>query len=1011
MAALLIRLILVICCRALTALAAEISDISFSSLDYTPLTSLRYPHQGWSASLDFSINSSLSVYSGDYFTLDFPMVYRIKFGDDRATTNVTLQDGTEAFECFAAQQAAYKYQSTILKCIAIEDLSSYSSLSGSISFGLSFSNGGSIYQYELENAGQFHSGTMDLSLSDQFSAPIEFDSANFTEGLYTIGRTTTYNGLESYYLGMSCPNGFLLGGTQTINYDRENKGYELNCSSTQIYLSDKFNDWSLPLSNDNANANVDCSGNTLHITMGQANVDQKLWVNALQLVSEGVNTIQHEVHLQYSCSNTAEKTTYQSNFSTVVEYTIYQASDSGILSGGSTKLNPPSSPVTTPTITSTSTTKWTGSYTSTYSTGSTELSGSTGVPTEEIIYYVETPDTQLLNSASSVTPVSFTKVSTEYLTTNTTTIFSTTTTAWTGTYESTYSTVTTSVGGSSTSGLVTEEIVYYVETPSSTQNTTSMGTSSSTWSKLFTPSISSMKSMTFSPSSEVTSTVDMSSSSPFFTTCNCTDLFSFTAGLSTVVSYPTSESLVTTLESSEQVTSSLLSSTISLPNSTSPSSPTPAVSSNTPESSNFSTNLASETVSTISVTGSSTNRTVTNIKTTSTALHSGSITSGPVDASISQPTSSSLISLASAETGSASSARTTDVSTTTERYTGVSSVESTSLASSSMNTSTTTDDYMSVSRFESVSLGASSNLSLESIFASTANNTSLSAAQTFSTNVATSPTIATYFSSSALSTFRSKLNTTTTTNDVSQATDFDSRGTSTGIPTVSLYSSIAQVTSFPSALSSSDASSPAYATTTISSEMNSFSSFLTIENLTTSMSFFDKSSFVNVLSTGASTITHRATTLKESTSINSLNHSFTTSATLPSASVSSIPMYTQSLDVNGSSSSSQARFSLGFSFDQGSMESASLPSTPYTSTVTTLAVVTVTSSTTTAVIATVTQNVSECAADAIQSSLKPYSTDFSSSSLSLVPYSAHGLLLRASNVSALLGVLLLFLHV
>ncbi|SJM82009.1 uncharacterized protein ZBIST_0249 [Zygosaccharomyces bailii] len=1010
MAALLIRLIFVICCRALIASAAEINDISFSDLDYIPLTSLRYPHQGWSASLDFSISSSLSVYSGDYFTLDFPTVYRIKFDDDRATTNITLQDGTEAFECFAAQQAAYKYQNTILKCIAIEDLSSYSSLSGSISFGLSFSNGGSIYQYELENAGQFHSGTMDLSLTGQLSAPVEFDSVNYTEGLYTIGRTTTYNGLESYYLGMNCPNGFLLGGTQTINYDRENKGYELNCSSTQIYLSDKFNDWFLPLSNDNADANVDCSENTLHITMGQANVDQKLWVNALQLVSAGVNTIQHEVHLQYSCSNTAEKTTYQSKFSTVVEYTIYQASDSGILSGVSTKSSPTSSSISTPTITSTSTTKWTGSYTSTYSTGSTELSGSTGVPTEEIIYYVETPDTQLLNSTSSVIPISSTQISTEYLTTNTITIFSTTTTAWTGTYKSTYSTVTTSVSGSSTSGLVTEEIVYYVETPSGTQNTPSMGTNSSTWSKPSTPSISSMKSMSFSPSSEVTSTINMSSSSSFATTCNCTDLVSLTAGSSTVVSYPTSESFVPAPESSEQVTTSLLSSTISLPNAISPSSFTPAVSSKILESSNFSTNIASGTVSTRSVTGPSTNQTVTNISTTSTVLHSNSITSGP----ILPPASSSVISLASTETSSAFSARTTDVSTITENYSGVSSVESTSLASSSANTSTTAEDYKSVSRFESVSLGASSNFSLESIGASTANNTSLSTAQTFSSNVATSPTIANYSSSSAFSTFTSKLNTTATTKDVLQATDFDSylRETSTGIPTVSQHSSIVRATSSPSALSSSDASSPAY-TTTISSEVNSFSSFLTIENLTTSTSVFsDKSSVVTVPSTEASTINHRGTIFKESSSFNSLNHSFSTSATLPPANVSSsnIPMNTQSLEVNGSSSSSQARFSLGFSLDQGSMESASLPSTPYTSTVTTLAVVTVTSSTTTAVIATVTQNGSECAANAIQSSLKPYSTEFSSSSFSLVPYSAQGLLLHASNVSAFLGMLLLFLH-
>ncbi|GCE98341.1 hypothetical protein ZYGM_004547 [Zygosaccharomyces mellis] len=449
-----IRLILLTFCLVWRASAKEINTISFSGLTFTPLSSLHYPHQGWSTSFDFKIDDGSSVSKDDYFSLSFPTVYRIKFDDNKLTTNATLQDGSEAFECVAAQQAAYKNKDTIFKCVAIRDLSSYSSLSGSLSFGLSFSSGGSAYQYEMQNADKFHSGSMQVLLADQLSAPIQFDSANFTKDIYTIGRSTTFNSLESYYLGMSCPNGYLLGGTQTINYDRENKGYDLDCSSIQVHLSDEYNDWSLPLKDDDAGAKVDCSDDTLKINMGQASANQMLWVNALQDVSDGINTIQHEVHLQYSCSNTEQKTTYETQFSTVVEYMIYQASGTGTLSGlTATPVPSSSSAVTIQTITSTTTTGWTGAYNTTYSTGSTGLSGSGGVPTDEIIYYVETPS----ESKTSASETSVPKTSAPE------TITTTTTTGWTGAYNTTYSTGSTGLSGSS--GVPTDEIIYYVETP------------------------------------------------------------------------------------------------------------------------------------------------------------------------------------------------------------------------------------------------------------------------------------------------------------------------------------------------------------------------------------------------------------------------------------------------------------------------------------------------------------------------------------------------------------------
>lgn len=330
-----IHILFIICSSLLVALvfAAEITAISFSGLSYSPLTAYHYPHQGWKASFDFSIKDSVS--KGDYFDLSMAHVYRVKFDNDNSSMIAQLQDGTQAFQCYVTQQAAYKFEETKLRCAALKELSS--SLSGSISFSLSFSTGGSAYSYELENAGVFHAGTNDVPLGDKMSAPITFDASQFDGDIYTIGRTTTYNNFETYYSAMKCQNGYLLGGVQTINYDKLGHHLNLDCSSAQVYLSDKFNDWSLPLEYEQAGPSVSCSQSILEVSLNHTNENQRLWINALQSVPNGINTIQHDVQLKYSCSDTLKNTVYSTDFHTIVEYTIYQGSAFATISEGNSQ--------------------------------------------------------------------------------------------------------------------------------------------------------------------------------------------------------------------------------------------------------------------------------------------------------------------------------------------------------------------------------------------------------------------------------------------------------------------------------------------------------------------------------------------------------------------------------------------------------------------------------------------------------------------------------------------------
>ncbi|CAI4044900.1 hypothetical protein SUVZ_10G1920 [Saccharomyces uvarum] len=485
-----LKIVVWLCSLALTS-AADIDNISFSNLEIAPLTSNKQPDQGWTASFDFTIADPSSIKEGDQFTLSMPHVYRVKLSDPYQTTTISLNDGTEAFKCYVSQQAAYLYEDTILTCTAQTDLSSYNSIDGSITFSLNFSNGDSKYAYELENAKFFKSGPMLIQLGDQMSDTVDFDSATFTENVLHSGRTTGYGSFESYHLGMRCPNGHFLGGTEKINYDNSNHNVSLDCSSVQVYSSNDFNDWWFPQSYNDINADVTCFGSSLWITLDEElDNGEMVWVNALQSLPVGTNTIDHVLQFQYSCLDTIANTTYATEFSTTREFIVYQGEGLATASAKNAF------------TTSTTTTGWTGTYTSTYSTDSTFTVGTDTQTTPEVIIHVETPSTRLTSTTttgwtgtytstystdSTFTVGTDTQTTPEviiHVETPSTRLTSTTTTGWTGTYTSTYSTDSTFTVGTDTQ--TTPEVIIHVETPStrltSTTTTGWTGTYTSTYS-------------------------------------------------------------------------------------------------------------------------------------------------------------------------------------------------------------------------------------------------------------------------------------------------------------------------------------------------------------------------------------------------------------------------------------------------------------------------------------------------------------------------------------------------
>ncbi|KAG0654352.1 hypothetical protein C6P45_003417, partial [Maudiozyma exigua] len=318
------------CCRFITTLlvflfvskAAEISNVNLYDLSITP-TSSKLPHLGWSAAFTFFLPDTSGINVGDTFTLDLEHVYRIKFGGTTETSNMTvaLDDGTNALQCYATQQAAYFYETTSVQCKVITDLSKYSYVSGQISFDFNFNSGGSVYQYELANAAYFESGAMTIPFGSDMSADVEFESTPKPTNMYYIGRTTSYETIEVYYLDMICPDGNLLGGMQQMQFDTADGKNPITCSSVQVYLSKEYNDWWLPTSYESNYPDVVCYDNTIDVTVKNASAGDMLFVNALQDIYAGSNILSHTISGTYSCINTLSNITYTSTIDTTAVIT------------------------------------------------------------------------------------------------------------------------------------------------------------------------------------------------------------------------------------------------------------------------------------------------------------------------------------------------------------------------------------------------------------------------------------------------------------------------------------------------------------------------------------------------------------------------------------------------------------------------------------------------------------------------------------------------------------------
>ncbi|SCV03581.1 LAMI_0H09318g1_1 [Lachancea mirantina] len=512
------------------ALGAVIENVKLSDLSLEKLSVQAYPHRMWKASFDFVIEQQGQITKGDYFDVAMPTVYRMKFQNDALSETIYFDDGTEAFNCSATQQAAYLYDQTVMQCEALSNFGG--TLSGKIAIGVMFSDGGSAYEFELINSKVFSAGQQTVELTPGLQSEIIFESAS-NEGVYYYdGRTTTYGSMESFYLGLECPNGYILGGKQVINYDPQGHYQCFDCGKAQVKISNQFNDWLFPQTFQNFNGDYICDGSELSLTFGEVPSGYRIWVNNLQSMGNEATFI-HSVAFDYTCTDTKDQTTFSTSLVQTPTFVVAEGTFTGQVYASSNDL----------TSTTETTTEWSQSFTSTttepFSSGATVITEKIEIPTTPFTSSCTSYKSVVtIGSSSSSEPISLTQSSSTLSSSMSTSLTQSSKTSSTLFPSSTSSCTACTSLTSDVSSRLTSTISYTSDNMTSTASGSSFSIPSTTNLER-----SSSVSLSVSPTTESAKTAD--SSTVFGGTSSLSRLESTTLYLSTRTTSTTPESLTT----------------------------------------------------------------------------------------------------------------------------------------------------------------------------------------------------------------------------------------------------------------------------------------------------------------------------------------------------------------------------------------------------------------------------------------------------------------------------------
>ncbi|ODQ78314.1 hypothetical protein BABINDRAFT_89893 [Babjeviella inositovora NRRL Y-12698] len=260
--------------------AAEVSNV-FSNLSLKQTVDLnqsgkQMPFNGWLASLDWSLDSSVAA--GDTFTITMPHTYRMV----SATTFPLTADGVNYASCKGVAGGS-STGTTIITCTVANAITGVDRVFGTLSFSVSFGAGGSANSADLSDAKFYTAGTNTITWSQSggqsLTAPVTFDSGKYSwkSALNYYSHNLPTGVRQEYMLSQQCPSsGIELGELKIINPDG---GFD--CSNTFAYTSNSINAWSFPETfGSSNNIQLVCTTNLVTVTYTNLQPGERVFVDA-----------------------------------------------------------------------------------------------------------------------------------------------------------------------------------------------------------------------------------------------------------------------------------------------------------------------------------------------------------------------------------------------------------------------------------------------------------------------------------------------------------------------------------------------------------------------------------------------------------------------------------------------------------------------------------------------------------------------------------------------------------
>ncbi|RLV94478.1 Agglutinin-like protein 1 [Spathaspora sp. JA1] len=291
-----------------TSFAAEISPV------FTEFISLEWEKAGkyhnampqnpyWIAKVGWTIKSTMQP--GDTFKLNLPCVYKFS----PTVTELLLSDGSTNYaKCkFFPGDVLLGYSDLNCEILVVPPTAE---VSGQASFPLTFNVGLSNEETDLKCAKLFHEGNNQVTFKDgntEITATANFETDSNVDAnkiAYSLKNIPSLNKHQAYLLAGNCPNGYKSG---TIGFELSESTEKIDCSKSNAYISNMFNDWHFPKSAEPLIASVDCQTDYIQVTYGEIPAGYRPFIAGI-VVDPQPNVIYFNYVNSYTCKGDEEET-------------------------------------------------------------------------------------------------------------------------------------------------------------------------------------------------------------------------------------------------------------------------------------------------------------------------------------------------------------------------------------------------------------------------------------------------------------------------------------------------------------------------------------------------------------------------------------------------------------------------------------------------------------------------------------------------------------------------------